>query len=625
MHKKQNSFISFLIVLLLFIIAMRLISLGMYALMDTTEARYGEMSRKILETKNWITIYYDYNVPFWGKPPLSFWASAITMKVFGINEFGARFAPFVAAMLIGLLFFTWKYPLNQMFYKNMQFNRAYLIPPTASFIIFMSCGLGFVAAGAVMTDEFLLLSIMMCMIGFFKCVISNKDSSKIKQTIWGYIFFIGLSVGLLAKGPLIFVLVGTPVFAWCVFYMIVKKRFNKLNIKPNAESNILNKLESPNPLYPTTNLDSKHNTQYTNKNTKTSLFDCLFYHQNFDVNFKNLPIFSGIILTLLISLPWYILAEIKTPGFLEYFIIGEHIKRFLVSGWEGDLYGNAHANPLGMIWLFGGWAFLPYSLVFPIILIWYFLSKNSTNSLQSAESKIIDSTKNSLNKESSKDSTLTNSSKTSIYKSINKQTRYAKATKLATFFTKISNNFVYKNYELVYLSLWILTPFVFFTFAKNILEAYTLPALGAFSILLVNLIFGMNNKFSIRIWYIPALIISIFTIFMIYPGIDSVATRHYKIFFSNWDKNSNLMCVEYHPSYSGQFYTQGKCKYYKIDKIQEILQYSKANNNEEKDLHNADSKITIAIPIKIYENNKELFKNFVIIARKNDLIMIKKH
>ena len=57
-------------------------------------------------------------------------------------------------------------------------------------------------------------------------------------------------------------------------------------------------------------------------------------------------------LTTIISIPWYILAEQRSPGFLDYFIVGEHFNRFLVPGWKGDLYGSGHSQPLGMIWLF---------------------------------------------------------------------------------------------------------------------------------------------------------------------------------------------------------------------------------------------------------------------------------
>lgn len=64
---------------------------------------------------------------------------------------------------------------------------------------------------------------------------------------------------------------------------------------------------------------------------------------------RALPWVSGLARSLLLTLPWYLAAEAATPGFLRYFIIGEHFERFTVSGWEGDLYGGAHVQPKDMI------------------------------------------------------------------------------------------------------------------------------------------------------------------------------------------------------------------------------------------------------------------------------------
>ncbi|MDC8785104.1 ArnT family glycosyltransferase [Roseateles koreensis] len=64
-----------------------------------------------------------------------------------------------------------------------------------------------------------------------------------------------------------------------------------------------------------------------------------------------------------LSLPWYVVAEIKTPGFLQYFVLGEHVMRFLQPGWTGDRYGFAHAQPRGIIWAFTVVAALPAVVV----------------------------------------------------------------------------------------------------------------------------------------------------------------------------------------------------------------------------------------------------------------------
>ena len=52
-------------------------------LMDQTEARYSEIARIMHETANWVVLQIDYGVPFWAKPPLSTWAGALSLTLFG--------------------------------------------------------------------------------------------------------------------------------------------------------------------------------------------------------------------------------------------------------------------------------------------------------------------------------------------------------------------------------------------------------------------------------------------------------------------------------------------------------------------------------------------------------------
>jgi 4-amino-4-deoxy-L-arabinose transferase-like glycosyltransferase len=71
----------------------------------------------------------------------------------------------------------------------------------------------------------------------------------------------------------------------------------------------------------------------------------------------------GGLLALAIATPWYVAAEVRNPGFLNYFIVGEHVMRFLVPGWAGDMYGRAHDVPRGGIWLFFLLGALPWGLI----------------------------------------------------------------------------------------------------------------------------------------------------------------------------------------------------------------------------------------------------------------------
>jgi 4-amino-4-deoxy-L-arabinose transferase-like glycosyltransferase len=75
------------------------------------------------------------------------------------------------------------------------------------------------------------------------------------------------------------------------------------------------------------------------------------------------PWVSGTAVFLAGTLPWYLLAERATPGFLRYFFINEHILRFLSHDY-GDLYGSGHTHPFGAVWLMLLAGALPWTIVF---------------------------------------------------------------------------------------------------------------------------------------------------------------------------------------------------------------------------------------------------------------------
>ncbi|HEU6454869.1 MAG TPA: glycosyltransferase family 39 protein, partial [Roseateles sp.] len=76
--------------LLVLLVLARLSAMAWLPLMDTTEARYGDIGRRMAALGDWVTPWFDEGVPFWGKPPLSFWLTAASMRLFGLSEFAAR-------------------------------------------------------------------------------------------------------------------------------------------------------------------------------------------------------------------------------------------------------------------------------------------------------------------------------------------------------------------------------------------------------------------------------------------------------------------------------------------------------------------------------------------------------
>jgi 4-amino-4-deoxy-L-arabinose transferase-like glycosyltransferase len=241
-------------------------------LMDKTEARYAEIGRIMAETNDYITPQIDYGVPFWAKPPLSTWLSALSFDAFGVSEFTARLPYLLLSIL--MIFLIGKYARRE----NLPFYLPGFIALTIPEFL--------IHAGVVSTDTSLAFSVALVMLSFWEAIHHPE------KPIWKYLIFIAFGLGLLAKGPIIFILTLPPIFIWT----LISKSFKKV--------------------------------------------------------FKTFPILLGLLIIAIVAVPWYYFAEQKTPGFIDYFIVGEHFNRFFDSSWSGDKYGFPKQQPLGMIWVF---------------------------------------------------------------------------------------------------------------------------------------------------------------------------------------------------------------------------------------------------------------------------------
>ena len=78
--------------------------LGQVHLFDWDEINFAESAREMLVSGNYLRVQVDFQ-PFWEKPPLFIWLQALSMKVFGINEFAARFPNAVIGIITLLTFY----------------------------------------------------------------------------------------------------------------------------------------------------------------------------------------------------------------------------------------------------------------------------------------------------------------------------------------------------------------------------------------------------------------------------------------------------------------------------------------------------------------------------------------
>ena len=332
--------------LLVLAVGIRVTTMGAYPLLDPSEARYAEIARKIVETGQWLVPQFDYGVPFWGKPPLSFWLTAVSFRLFGVSEFAARLPSLVLMMGCGAL--VWRI-------AQVHADRATALLAT---VVFATTGLVFIAAGSVLTDIALALGATLSMAGFLAML---HTPARRRGAV---AFFGGLAIGLLAKGPISVVLTALPIALWTL------------------------------------------------------------WQREWRAVWSRVPWVTGTLALGVLVVPWYWAAERATPGFLNYFFVGEHWQRFTQPGWTGDRYGAAHAWRRGWIWLFWLGAAAPWSIV---LLDW------SIRVVRAPRGRL----------------------------------RERLADPLWSYF-----------------ALWTLAPMLFFTLSRNILPSYVLPGMPALALLI---------------------------------------------------------------------------------------------------------------------------------------------
>ncbi len=87
--------------------------LGHVHLFDWDEINFAECAREMIVSKDYLRMQIDFQ-PFWEKPPLFIWMQVLAMKLFGINEYAARFPnALVGVVTLCALFYAGKRVVNE--------------------------------------------------------------------------------------------------------------------------------------------------------------------------------------------------------------------------------------------------------------------------------------------------------------------------------------------------------------------------------------------------------------------------------------------------------------------------------------------------------------------------------
>lgn len=162
------------------------LNLGSVPLFDRDEGAFSEATREMFERDDFISTYLN-GEPRYDKPILIYWFQALSIMLFGVNEWGFRFpsAVFAALWVLAVYAFT---------------RREYDRETALKAAIIMSTSLWVIVIGrAAIADALLNLFITLSMLMFY-------NFYKYKEQRFLYYTFLWTALGFLTKGPVALVI-----------------------------------------------------------------------------------------------------------------------------------------------------------------------------------------------------------------------------------------------------------------------------------------------------------------------------------------------------------------------------------------------------------------------------------
>lgn len=143
------------------------------------EAIYAQVSKEMAQGEGWLTLHWEYK-PWFEKPPLLMWITALLYRLFGVSEFWAR-AP---SALSGIALVAVTYLIGKLTYGK----RVGLLAAT----ILLTCyhSLSFSRFGT--TDVMLTLFVYLAVYAYLRLKDENQK--------WWYLVWVSCALALIVKG-----------------------------------------------------------------------------------------------------------------------------------------------------------------------------------------------------------------------------------------------------------------------------------------------------------------------------------------------------------------------------------------------------------------------------------------
>ena len=177
-------------------------------IMDIDASQYAAMSREMMQSGSYLQVY-EQGHDYLDKPPLVFWLCSVSMKIFGVNNFAYKLPSILFAILA--VFSTYRFA--RLYYNRTiaQLSALVLATSQSFFLITNDCR----------TDTILIGCVAFTFWHLAAAFLENK---------WQHFLFgfIGIGVGMLAKGPVALLL---PAMAFTIHFLFKKEYKNFLRLE----------------------------------------------------------------------------------------------------------------------------------------------------------------------------------------------------------------------------------------------------------------------------------------------------------------------------------------------------------------------------------------------------------
>ncbi len=204
MRNLLKSFDRFYLILIVLAAILMIPFLGSVHLFDWDEINFAESAREMIVKGDYLTVQIDF-IPFWEKPPMFIWMQVLSMKIFGINEFAARFPNAICGIITLMIL----YGIGKRLIGS-KFGLTWVMTFGGSVLPFFYFKSGII-------DPWFNLFIFL---GIYFFILYSRDDVGGRKWLQALLsgFFIGM--GVLTKGPVAFLL-----FAITALVVLIIRRF----------------------------------------------------------------------------------------------------------------------------------------------------------------------------------------------------------------------------------------------------------------------------------------------------------------------------------------------------------------------------------------------------------------